>query len=236
MTSVRSRWRRGLGAVARWIRSAPVTYAWLVILLATTIVAHRVSPQRLDRILGKRSTNIDNLLHDPVRAIFGSLFWLDGAYWIPYVVGFTVFLVPAERWLGSRRFVVVGLSGHILATLVSQGLVGAEIARGDANPSLTYAIDVGVSYFMASVIGILAYRFPRPWRWVYVAGATVAFCAPLAVAPVTFTAIGHASALLIGFAWYPMARGRPMLDVEATVRRLRQRSGAAAPTVRHRNS
>ncbi|EGD55488.1 rhomboid-like protein [Gordonia neofelifaecis] len=236
MNSSQSRWRRGFAVVVAWIRSAPVTYSWLVVLLATTIVQHNVSADRLDQILGKRSTNIDNLLHDPLRAFFGSLFWLDGAYWVPYFIGFTIFLATAERWIGSRRYVVVGLTGHVLATLISQGLVGAAIAHGDADSSLTYATDVGVSYFMASVIAVLAYYLPRPWRWVYIVGAMGFFYLPLVLEPVTFTAVGHASALTIGFAFYPMTRGRPMLDVDRILRSARQWLRSATPTVRHRNS
>lgn len=206
-----------------WVRRAPLTYLWLVVLLATTVVQHRVSPDTLDSILGSRSTNLANLFHDPLRAFFGSLFWLDGAYWVPYFLGFTIFLATAERWMGSLRYLIVGLTGHILATLISQGLVGAAIAQGVANPSLRYATDVGVSYFMAAVIGVLSYYVPRPWRWVYIAGTMLVFYAPLLDLPVTFTAVGHASALTIGFAFYPIVRGKEMLDVGALINRFRRR-------------
>ncbi|MGB3697888.1 MAG: rhomboid-like protein [Gordonia sp. (in: high G+C Gram-positive bacteria)] len=236
MSAKTGRLRWTAAAIGRWIRSAPITYSWLVVLLVTTVVQHRVSPRRLERILGHRSTNIENLLHDPLRAIFGSLFWLDGAYWLPYLIGFTIFLATAERWLGAWRFVAVGLAGHLLATLISQGLVGAAIDRGRANPSLAYAVDVGVSYFMAAIIGVLAYRLSGRWRWGYLAGCAVVFLAPLFVPPVTFTDIGHASALLIGVAMHPIVRGRPTLDVDAVIRSARQRLRSSLPTVRHRNS
>lgn len=206
-----------------------------MILLATTIVQHTVSEQRLDGILDRRSTNLDNLMHVPVRAFVGSLFWLDGAYWLPYVIGFTIFLATAERWLGWRRFVAVGLTGHVLATLIGQGLVGAAIMHGRAEPELASVVDVGVSYFMAAVIGVLAYGIPRPWRWVYLAGCFVSFGVPLTIVPVTFTDVGHASALLVGLGTYPLTRGRPVLDVTGLLRQVRQRA-STLPMVRQRNS
>ncbi|MGB3602905.1 rhomboid-like protein [Gordonia sp. (in: high G+C Gram-positive bacteria)] len=237
MSETRSRWRRAIAIAGDWVRRAPITYLWLVVLLATTVVQHRVSPEKLDAILGRRSTNIANLLHDPLRAFFGSLLWLDGAYWVPYFLGFTIFLATAERWMGSRRYLAVGLAGHILATLISQGLVGAAIQTGVANPSLRYATDVGVSYFMAAVIGVLSYYLPRPWRWIYIAGAVVVFCGPLLDLPVSFTAVGHASALAIGFACYPLVRGKPMLNVDALLKRIRGYAPASLrPSARHKNS
>ncbi len=205
--------RAGVTAAIAWIRSAPVTYVWLAVLLATTIVQHVVSPGALDEILGRRSTNLENLSEHPFRAMVGSLFWLDGAYWLPYVVGFTVFLAVAERWLGTRRFLVVGLAGHVLATLASQGLLDLAIGHGRADATLREAVDVGVSYFMAAVIAVLAYRLESPWRWVWAACCMVSVLAPFAADTPDFTDAGHLAAMLIGFAMYPVTRGRPRVHL-----------------------
>lgn len=199
--------------VVRWIRSAPATYLWLSLLLVTTIVQHIVSPGSLDDILGRRSTNLANLSEHPLRPMIASLFWLDGAYWVPYVVGFTVFLAVAERWLGTARFVAVGLAGHVLATLASQGLLDLAIGHGRADPTLRDAIDVGVSYFMAAVIAVLAYRLLPPWRWVYALVALATVITPFAVGAPDFTDAGHLIAMLIGFAMYPITRGRPRVQI-----------------------
>ncbi|WP_341258108.1 rhomboid-like protein [Gordonia malaquae] len=212
-TTSDSRFRTVVRAVVGWIRSAPATYLWLAVLLATTIVQHIVSPGALDDILGRRSTNLENLSEHPLRPMITSLFWLDGAYWLPYVVGFTVFLAVAERWLGTARFVVVGLAGHVLATLASQGLLDLAIGHGRADPTLRDAIDVGVSYFMAAVIAVLAYRLPPPWRWVYAAIALATVIAPFAVGTPDFTDAGHLIAMLIGFAMYPITLGRSRLQI-----------------------
>ncbi|WP_228461330.1 rhomboid-like protein [Gordonia spumicola] len=197
--------------IASWIRSAPVTYAWLFVLLVTTIAQHTLAPGVVDRILGRRSTNLENLSEHPMRAMVGSLFWLDGAYWLPYLIGFTVFLAVAERWLGTGRFVIVGLAGHVLATLASQGLLDLAIGHGRADPSLRDAVDVGVSYFMAAVVGVLAYRLTSWWRWIYAAVVLATVVTPLVVGAPDFTDAGHFAATVIGLALYPITRGRPRL-------------------------
>uniref|UniRef100_UPI003D8A32FA rhomboid-like protein n=1 Tax=Gordonia sp. B7-2 TaxID=3420932 RepID=UPI003D8A32FA len=189
------------------VSSAPLTCAWLATLLATTIVQRTVSPAELDRILGERSTNLHHLTSDPFRVLISSLFWIDGAFWLPYLLSFCIFHIPAERWLGSLRWLAVGLSAHILATFVSEGLLGLAIHDGVADESMVNAQDVGVSYFLAGIVGVLTYRIARPWRWVYLTGVLAVYGVPLIVA-FDFTAIGHFASVLIGLASYPMARRR----------------------------
>ncbi|MGC4935008.1 rhomboid-like protein [Gordonia sp. DT30] len=195
----------------RWIgthlAAAPVSCVWLVILFITTVLQHSMSPQHLDRVLGHHSTNITNLGNDPFQVLVSSLFWLDGAYWLPYLISFCIFVIPTERWLGSPRFIVVGFSAHVIATYVSEGILRWAIDNGLRSPLLTDTHDVGVSYFLAAVAAVLAYHFVRPWRWVYLVGTLAFYLLPL-VTDLTFTAIGHACSALIGLAWYPITRGR----------------------------
>jgi hypothetical protein len=68
-----------LSRVWRFVRGAPLTYLWLSVLLATTVIQHSRS-------------------------------------WTPYLTLFTLFLAPAEHWLGQRRWLTVGLTAHIAAT------------------------------------------------------------------------------------------------------------------------
>jgi hypothetical protein len=69
------------------------------------------------------------------------------------------------------------------------------------------ARDIGVSYFVVGIVGVLTYHIPPRWRWVYLVGALVVFGVSLAVKR-DFTQLGHFSALLIGLACYPLARSR----------------------------
>lgn len=211
-------------AVWSVVSSAPLTCAWLVVLLVTTIVQRSASPEQLHHILVTRSTNLHHLTTDPLHVLFTSLFWLDGAYWLPYLLAFAIFHIPAERWLGSLRWLLVGLSAHVLATYISEGLLGLAIRDGVAGESMVHVTDVGVSYFLAGIVAVLTYRIATPWRWVYLAGVIVVYGAPLITA-LTFTAIGHFASVLIGLAFYPITRGRdttPWNPLD-TVRALRSR-------------
>ncbi|WP_018602508.1 rhomboid-like protein [Mycobacterium sp. 155] len=194
-----------LTAAGRYVRSAPLTYAWLAVLLATTIVQHQTHGRELHDLLVQSSTNIHHLETDPLYVLTTSLFWIDGQYWAPYLVLFSLILAPAERWLGQIRWLSVGLIAHILATYISEGLLYLAIHDHVAPARLVQVRDVGVSYFLVGVGAVLAYRIVRPWRWVYLGTAFIYFGAAL-VGNINFTAIGHLSALLIGLCCYPFAR------------------------------
>jgi hypothetical protein len=192
--------------VWRFVKAAPLTYLWLAVLLVTTIVQHQLG-HRVHHLLVHASTNLRGLAGDPLRVLFESLLWIDGRYWLPYLVLFPLFLAPAEHWLGQIRWLTVGLTAHIGATYLSEGVLYVEIQYHRAPERLVGATDIGVSYFLVGVIAVLSYRVARPWRWGYLAVLTAVYVVPLLVAP-NFTAIGHFSAIVIGLLFYPMARSR----------------------------
>ena len=193
--------------VWRYVRSAPLTYSWLVVLLITTIIQHTIPARHLHALLQKDSTNLHHLGSDPIRVLIQSLLWIDGKYWWPYLIVFTLFVAPAERWLGRLRWLVVGVACHVGATYLSEGYLYWRIQEAITSPRLIDARDIGVSYFVVGIVGVLTYHVPRRWRWLYLAGAVVVFGAVLAVKR-DFTNVGHFTALLIGLACYPLARSR----------------------------
>jgi hypothetical protein len=69
------------------------------------------------------------------------------------------------------------------------------------------ARDIGVSYFVVGIVGVLTYHVPPRWRWRYVIATLVVFGAFLAVKR-DFTNLGHFCALLIGLTCYPLTRSR----------------------------
>jgi hypothetical protein len=196
-------------SVWRFVKSAPLTYSWLVLLLVTTIIQHSIPAQRLHALLQKESTNLHHLASDPIRVLIQSLLWIDGRYWWPYLVVFTLFLAAAERWLGHLRWLVVGLVSHVGATYLSEGYLYWRIQEAVSSPRLIDARDIGVSYFVVGIVGVLTYRIPARWRWIYLVGALVVFGVSLAVKR-DFTQLGHFSALLIGLACYPLTRSRQL--------------------------
>ncbi len=119
--------------VWRYVKSAPLTYSWLVVLLITTIVQRSI-PARLHELLQKESTNLHHLGSDPIRVLIQSLLWIDGKYWWPYFVVGTIGVLtyqipPRWRWLYLvAALVVFGISlavkhdytqlGHFSALLI----------------------------------------------------------------------------------------------------------------------
>lgn len=83
----------------------------------------------------------------------------------------------------------------------------AARAAAVSSPRLIDARDIGVSYFVVGIVGVLTYHIPPRWRWVYVVAAAVVFGVSLAVKR-DFTQLGHFSALLIGLGCYPLTRSR----------------------------
>ena len=205
--SIQARLKGWLAAAWRFVRSAPLTYAWLVVLLVTTIMQRLLSRRDLHHVLIHSSTNLHELATDPLHVLFYSLLWIDGHWWTPYLLLFTLFVAPAEQWLGQIRWLTVGLTAHIGATYISEGWLYLAILHHLAPERLVYARDIGVSYFMVGVIAVLAYHVASPWRWGYLAVLITVFTVPL-FTDVNFTAIGHFSAIFIGLLFYPMARAR----------------------------
>ncbi|MGZ8179250.1 rhomboid-like protein [Williamsia sp. SKLECPSW1] len=201
--------RRVGGAVGRYVRSAPGTFIWLAILFVTTIVAHRVGAQDLTDILRSRSTNLRHLMHDPVPSLVRSALWIDGNGWFLYALAYVAIHATVERWLGTARWLVVVVLAHVGATYISQSVLLWAIDTGRAPQSAINVIDIGVSYGLAGVAGILTYRLAWRWRVPYLV-ILAAICLTPVVAPFlsgghpTFTDIGHLCSVLIGLASYPI--------------------------------
>ncbi|MFJ7775127.1 rhomboid-like protein [Streptomyces yangpuensis] len=189
-----------------WIRSSPGTHIWLLIIAVTSIIV-AIAPDQLDRVLLHRnSSNIHQLVQHPVRALISSAFWIaNPASLALYAVLFEVFHAPVERWLGTLRWFVIVATAHVVATLISQKVLLTAIQDHRAPRSMTHVVDIGVSYGLAASIGVLTYRLPSPWRWLYLAGAVAFFGVPLATGG-TFTDLGHAIALAVGLLSWPLTR------------------------------
>ncbi|WP_030668966.1 rhomboid-like protein [Streptomyces rimosus] len=213
-------------AVWSYVRRAPGTFIWLAILFGTSVIVHHLTPDTLEHVLQRRSTNIHNLLFSPGRVLLTSALWLDGGGWPLYFILFNIFHVPAERWLGTRRWLAVMGVAHIGATYLSEGVLALAIHTDAAPHSAVNTLDVGVSYALAGVIAVLTYRLPwHPLRYVYAAGVLVFYAIPL-FDNLTFTDIGHLSAALLGLACYPLTpNGRARTRGMWSRRRPRRRSG-----------
>ncbi len=227
---------RSMGlAVWHFVSGAPLTYGWLIVLMITTIIQNHLTHKQLHAVLLHRSTNIHGLARDPLDVLFSSLLWVDGKNIEPYLLLFTLFLAPAEHWLGQLRWLTVGLSAHIVSTYISEGVLYFVIEEHQASERLVLARDIGVSYFLVGVMAVLAYHIARPWRWGYLAVLFIIFGFPLITMDridLNFTAIGHFTSILVGLCFYPMTRtkdGRQLSParVKAMLRRRRSPEASA---------
>ncbi|WP_229322709.1 rhomboid-like protein [Streptomyces sp. UNOC14_S4] len=191
------------------MHSAPGTHIWLLIIGVTSLVIVAAS-QDLDNFLFHRnSSNIHQLNKHPLRSLLVSGFWIENpSSFLLYAVLFELVHANVERWIGTWRWLLTVAVGHVAATLVSQEIVLLSIEKHSLPHSMKHVVDIGVSYGLASAAGVLAYRVPLPWRWAYVVGLVLFFGVPLAAGG-TFTDVGHAIALAIGFACWPLTWGRP---------------------------
>jgi hypothetical protein len=218
-------WRAG--RLRRTVRCAPFTCGYLAVLLMTTLVLRHVSSRVGNRLLAASSTDVAHLARDPVRVLLASALWLPGRTWLPYAVVFLLVLAPLERRFGVRRTVAVFLSGHLLATLLTELPIAAAIAVHWAAPSAAHRLDVGVSYGTYAAVGAFAGSLQLRWRPLVLAGAVLSIVAPAMPAP-DMTMWGHLLALVIGVCWwwslYGARRGRrspgglPRPDRSATCR------------------
>ncbi|MCF2528016.1 rhomboid-like protein [Yinghuangia soli] len=213
---------RALRGVHRWMAAAPGTYIWLAVMYATTFVYLRMPAESRTAFLRDRSTNIAHLHEEPLRVLAASAFWAEGAHLVKFTVIFTVVFAVAERWMGTWRWLAVAVLGHVGATYASQAVVLAGIEAGSLPHRLRHAVDVGPSYALMAVAGVLFHGIAGRWRWAYLAVLAVYVGAP-AFAEHDFTAAGHVAAVLIGLSCAALVQGRPRWDPGASLpRRMRQ--------------
>ena len=193
-----------------YVRSAPGTFIWLAILLVNNIVIHQFSPAFRERFILHHSTNLHELSHNPVRVLISSALWLDGGHWWPYLIVYSLFHAPVERWLGTKRWLIVVIVSHVGATYISEGIVDYDIRHGTAPASAAFIPDIGVSYALAGVQGVLAYLITPPWRYFYATVLIVYYGYPVLNdrGYTAFTDVGHLTALLLGLACFSLTRGR----------------------------
>lgn len=189
--------------MARAVTGAPLTYGWLLALLVTTR-RQRSAGRRRSVLLRRQSTNLHHLSREPLRVLAASLFWLDGRRWWPYVPVYVGVLAPAERRLGSWRWLLAGVAAHVVGTYAGQGYLRRSIRTRQAPPRLANARDVGVSYFLLGVAGVASAYLPRQYRRGTQAVALGSLAVDVAVQP-TYTEVGHLTSFVTGLLLSPLA-------------------------------
>jgi len=192
-----------------WVRSTPVTTGYLLALVATTVLVHRLPPVTVHRLLVESSTNLHQLDRVPLRVLVVSAFWVADGRVLPWLALLGVVGGLAERRFGSLRAAGIFVAGHVGATLLVAGGLVAALAVGVVHPSIIDMVDVGPSYGFAALAGAVALCGSRRWRiWGLVALAVwLVGSASLAGDEGVATA-GHVLAVGIGFLGEAVLRSR----------------------------
>jgi len=184
------------------LRRTPFATSLAATLLASTILLRYVVSDDQD-VLRWASTNLDNLTTRPIRSMVFSAFLLPGERWLPYAGAIAAIVAPLERRVGAIRVLAVFASGHVIATLLTEGGVAVGIETGLVPARASAQMDVGVSYGLWAVGGAALALLPRRWRIALVTTAVGVVTVLLLTDHDHMTAAGHALSLAIGMASGP---------------------------------
>ncbi|MEV4556033.1 rhomboid-like protein [Kitasatospora sp. NPDC049285] len=199
--------RPGLRAIPT-PRANPFALGYLALLLGTTLFARFGDTDTVHRLQSLSSTDAHNLLAHPMLSLVGSGLWVAGPVWMPYFWAFLLTVAPLERRVGALRALGVFAAGHIVATLLSQGVVVAVVADGRAEPGLLDAMDIGVSYGVLTSLGALAGLLRPAGRGIALGAGLALIAHQVASDPDLVTSVGHPAALAVGISLWPLLRGR----------------------------
>ena len=130
-------------------------WAYLACYLAAELVWVLLSPRAQAGLTAWASTSVANLEHEPVGPLVVSAFVGAGNLLVwPVLIALAVF--GAGRALGNARTAVACMAGHVIGSLVSEGIVAYRVDAGQLAVTDRYLTDVGPSYVVLSAIVIAA--------------------------------------------------------------------------------
>ncbi|MEH3075938.1 MAG: hypothetical protein PGN11_14570 [Quadrisphaera sp.] len=189
--------RRWWAGWPRWARGGELALVYAGLVLVVAVVLSRLSPQAHERAVLAASTNIENLRHTPAAVLLLSAFVVSSPVQVLLLVPLVVVMTLCSRWTGRLSTLVAALFGHVGATLLVATFLAAGVRRGFVPHSVTTAPDVGVSYALAGMAGLLAAGVPQRWRWAYVVGGLAGLVVLISV-DTDFTNAGHLLAFATG--------------------------------------
>jgi hypothetical protein len=182
------------------LRSYGVAWAYLIGFMVTGIVCSLLPRRDVSIFTVWASTSVHNLHHDPLGSLVASAFIAQG-YWVAWPFLIALALFGANKVLGNWRTAVVCLTGQVIGTLVSEGIVGYRVSRGLLPASDRFLIDVGPSYVVVSAI-VVALLYGS---WLARAAAALDLVLLVMVGDIfgglsqlAVSAVGHTIALAIG--------------------------------------
>jgi hypothetical protein len=194
---------------ARWV-AATVARSDLALVYTAAVLAvfgyvHWRSQPLTHLLVVQSSTNLENLRDHPFNVMLTSAFVVAAPEDLWLLPALALACALGQRWLGRTAVVVTMVIGHVLATLVVATLLVTGIAHGQLSPAVSRAADVGFSYGLACLSGLLLGYVPHRWKLGYVLAVVVAWSWSILLGPPwvnlvrpSFTDVGHLVALLTG--------------------------------------
>ena len=127
--------------------------AYLAGFVAAELAYTLLDPDAQARLIAWASTNVANLEHEPVGPLLVSAFVTPG-FFAAWPVLIAPALFGANRALGNTRTALVCLAGHVIGSLVSEGILAYRIDAGQLSAANRHITDVGPSYVVLSAIVI----------------------------------------------------------------------------------
>jgi hypothetical protein len=176
------------------------SWVFLDLVCLAEIVYVLLPPHARAALLSWASTSVHNLQHDPVGCIVVSALFPTG-FLLAWPVLIALGMFGANRVLGNWRLVLTCAAGHIVGTLVSEGIVAYRVDHGTLPAADRYLIDVGPSYVLVSAVAVgLLYG-----NWLIRAAAALDLALMIFVGQIfagltslQVAAVGHLTALLVG--------------------------------------
>jgi rhomboid family protein len=194
-------------------RRSPVAWAYLGCFAVTQAVYALLDPGTQNAFVSWTSTSVANLEHDPVGCLVVSAFVtgggvMDAVAWLPMIA---LAMFGANRALGNARTIFVCAAGHVIGTLVSEGIVAWQVGNGALPPSYRHLTDVGPSYVVVSALVATLLCGPRLWRLLASLDLAVLVFVARIFAGLTHldvAAVGHVTAIVTAVIAVPLLAKR----------------------------
>jgi hypothetical protein len=148
-SSAGRRWLLDRAVFGRYITAL----AYLACYLVAELVYALLTPHAQAALTAWASTNVANLEHEPVGPLVFSAF-IGPGYLLAWPVLIALAVFGANHALGNARTVLVCAAGHVIGSLVSEGIVAYRVDTGQLPAADRYLTDVGPSYVVVSAIVI----------------------------------------------------------------------------------
>ena len=188
---------RKLGQVIR--RRYLTASLFLAVFLVVTVCDAALPPRARSVVAAWASTSVANLEHHPAGSLLLSAFVAGGSGYA-WAVLIALAMFAANRAVGSLRLAVVCTAGHVIGTLVSEGIVAYRVDAGLLPVSSRYLLDVGQSYVVVSAIVVALAFGCWPARVAAAAELAVLIFAGRIFAGLTrldVAAVGHVTAIAV---------------------------------------